>query len=148
VKILFICGGNTCRSPMAKTILKQILKQRGLEGKVFVDSVAGGTPSGPKATREAREVIKQLYGVDLLVDHKSKSVSIVSVDDFDLILTMEERQKLGLPKNKTYTLKEYARIRGDIDDPFGMSFEEYRRCCNEIKECLYKVVERVLGPSS
>jgi len=126
---------------MAKVILEQMLRKRGLESEIIVDSAAKGGPTLPTATDEAREAIRQLYGKDLLANHKSKSINEISLDGFQLILTMEERHKQGLPKDKTYTLKEYAGLKGDISDPFGQSLEEYIKCRDEIKNCLQQAIE-------
>ncbi|MEM3713869.1 MAG: low molecular weight protein arginine phosphatase [Nitrososphaeria archaeon] len=143
VRILFVCLGNTCRSPMAKVIFEQIVKQRGLEYKFFVDSAAKGFPSGSSANLKAREAIIQLYGRDLLADHKPKSIRELNLNDFDLILTMEEDQKMGLPSGKTYTLKEYAGLEGNISDPYGKSIEDYIKCRDEIKDCLERIIEKI-----
>jgi protein-tyrosine phosphatase len=59
---------------------------------------------------------------------------------------MEEHHKHGLPKDRTYTLKEYAELEENINipDPYGKSLEEYRKCRNEIKRCLEQVIERII----
>ena len=144
-RILLVCDGNTCRSPMAKAILEQILSSRGLTSKISVDSAAIGTPTLPTATEEAKKVIKQLYGKDLLANHKSKSITQISFDDFDLILAMQERHKRLLPQHNTYTLKEYAGIKGDINDPWSTDLEAYRKCRDEIKHCLEIGIERIIN---
>ena len=74
----------------------------------------------------------------MLANGKPKSVEKVCPDDFDLVLAMRERQKTTLPKNRTFTLKEFAGSKGDIGDPLGPDLEIYRRCRDEIKRCLEK----------
>lgn len=145
-RILFVCSGNTCRSPMAKAIFEEIIRRRGLEDRFFVDSAAKDFPSGSAAHSRAREAIIKLYGRDLLADHKPKPVSSLNIEDYDLILTMEEEQKEGLPQDKTYTLKEYAGLKGNVPDPWSKPLKEYIRCGNEIKDCLEKIVEKFLSP--
>jgi len=144
-KVLFVCGGNTDRSPMAKAILEQMLRERGSEGEIVVDSAAKGTPTSSGATEKAREVIKQLYRKDLLAHHKSKSLRNITLDDFDLILVMEEGHKYGISEDKTYKLKEYAGLRGDIQDPYNQSIEDYRKCRDEIKDCLERAINRIIN---
>ena len=144
-RVLFVCTGNTCRSPMAKTILEQMLKGRGLESEISVDSAGLGAYSHSPVTPEAKEAIKQLYdGKDLLANHISKSVNEISFEDFHLILTMAEDHKHRLPKDKTYTLKEYAGLKGDISDPIGQGSEVYRECRDEIKNCLDRALPRII----
>jgi len=129
---------------MAKVILEQMLRERGLEGEITVDSAAKGITTRPGATYEARKVIRQLYQEDLLVNHKSKSINEMSLDDFHLILTMKERYKNGLPKDKTYTLSEYVGLKGDISDPYGQGLEVYRKCRDEIQNYLQQAIERII----
>jgi hypothetical protein len=63
-RILFICGGNTCRSPMAKVILEEKLKNTGKIDEFLIDSSAYGYPTSQGASPNAREAIKQLFGED------------------------------------------------------------------------------------
>lgn len=155
LKVLFVCLGNTCRSPMAKVIFEQIVKQRELEGEIFADSAAKGYASLSYAKPEAREAIKRLYDADLLADHIPKSIRDLDLsarerylNDFDLILTMDEDLKSSLPPEKTYTLNEYAGLPGEIDDPWGKDLDKYIRCRDEIRNCLEKAIERVLKERS
>ena len=146
-KVLFVCGGNTCRSPMAKVILEQMLKEQGLENEILVDSAAKGSSTHSTATENAREAIKQLYGKDLLANHRSKSINNVNLSGFQLILTMEKGHKNSLPKDKTYTLKEYAGLSGNISDPYNKSLQVYRERRDEVKNCLQRALEKIIHDS-
>jgi protein-tyrosine-phosphatase len=145
-RVLFVCGGNTCRSPMAKAILEQMLKERGLERKILVDSAAKGIPTHPTASNNARQAIKELYGKDLLANHKPKPINNLNLNNCNLILTMQKHHKNDLPPNKTYTLKEYAGHKQDIDiqDPYGENLQEYRKCRDQIKKCLQLAIKRII----
>lgn len=141
-RLLFVCTGNTCRSPMAKVIMKETLKQRNLKDKISVES-AGTFITGSEATPEAREVIKELYGKDLLLKHKPKQIT-ADLDKFDLILTMTKSAKSQLPIEKAFTLKEYAGLQGDIQDPYGKDVDAYRLCRDEIRDCVNIVVNHIV----
>jgi|WetSurMetagenome_2_1015567.scaffolds.fasta_scaffold18688_5 protein-tyrosine-phosphatase len=122
--ILIICSGNTCRSPMAKVILEERLKTEGLEKQIKVDSAAYGEPTGTSAHLQARQVIKDLYGEDLLAGHIPKKLTDVMVDEADLILVMEDYMKAGLPLQKVVVL--------DIPDPYNSGFREYGLCARAL----------------
>lgn len=130
---------------MAKAIFEQILRQRELDGEIFVDSAGTAVqPRDNSANKKARKAIELLYGSDLLANHKPKPIDPAALIDFDLILTMEEDYKIGLPKKKTYNLKEYAGLNGNIADPLGGDLDMYVRCRDEIKDCLERIVVRIL----
>jgi len=142
-KILFICGGNTCRSPMAKVILEQKLKAVGRVDKFVIDSAAYDYPTSQGASINAREAIKELFGEDLLVSHKAKKLTPNLVEQADLILVMGEGMKEGLPPDKTWTLKEYSGGTGDVADPFGGTLETYLECAKELSSLLEKVLPKL-----
>lgn len=142
--ILFVCSGNTCRSPMAKVILERKLKDMAKLGQFMAESAACDTPSSTKASPYAREAIKTLYGEDLLAAHKPKSLTPKIIEKADLILVMTSPMKHGLPTAKTYTLKEYGGGDDDIMDPFGGDLDCYLKCANELSDSLDKVIARLL----
>ena len=138
--ILFVCGGNTCRSPMAKVILEQKLKDAGMMDEFIIDSAARHYPTFPVASTGARTAIKQLLGEDLLACHSSKTLMPELVGKADLILVMEEQMKHGLPPGKTWTLKEYVGESGDVVDPFGGTVKAYLECAEEISVLIGQVL--------
>ena len=142
-RILFICGANTCRSPMAKVILEEKLKNTGKIDEFLIDSSAYGYPTYQGASTNAREAIKQLFGEDLLASHKAKKLTPPLVVKADLILVMEKSMKAGLPQDRTWTLKEYAGGTGDIADPFGGNIDTYLKCAEEISSFLETVLPKL-----
>jgi len=58
---------------------------------------------------------------------------------------MQERHKQLLPQHNTYTLKEYAGIKGDINDPRSPDLEAYRKYRDEIEHCLEIGIERIIN---
>ena len=147
MNILFVCTGNTCRSPMAEVILKDLLMEAGLDG-IKVKSAGIAAYPGQKANPQANRIMEE-QGIQL-EGHRTSQVNAELLNQADLILTMTEGHKIavqsGAPTvwNKIYTLKEYAgMLNKDIPDPFGRSDEEYRKTADEIRNALKKVIAKL-----
>lgn len=149
--ILFVCTGNTCRSPMAASLFLKLLeaREKGLSQEFQVLSAGIGARDGMKASREAIEAMKR-EEIDL-ESHVSQMVYPDLVRDADLILTMTEGHKQFLldkfpeAEAKIFTIMEYAGREGEIYDPFGLGQEEYFRTADQLKEVLGEVIERLLA---
>lgn len=147
-KILFVCTGNTCRSPMAKAILSKKLTEHELNTKIKVDSAGLYAVDGMSAAREAVETVSD-YGGDLS-DHHAKMFNEAMLDEFDLILTMTESHKKQIidryPPEKTgnlYTLSEYVDCsadRQDIRDPLGGDIRVYKDTYEQLEELISRLI--------
>lgn len=144
MNILFICTGNTCRSPMAEGLLKDMAEKKGI--KLDVTSAGIFAFDGQEVSREAVEVMRG-EGIDIS-HHRANIIHRDLLESAHLILTMSRHHKRELLnrydflKGKVYTLKEYAYgIEGDIEDPFGRGISAYRIAKDEIKEALEYVID-------
>lgn len=147
--ILFVCTGNTCRSPMAEALLKKMIKERfpSSYGEVAIGSAGTAAYEGAPATAEAQEAVKKM-GADLSA-HKARAVNEKILDGADIIFAMARRHYDELAalrpdiKDKVFVLRQYAGQTGaDIDDPIGAPLEVYEECAGIIEECLGKILER------
>ncbi len=173
MKVLFICTGNTCRSPMAEGIMADMAKKT--KSDIHIETVSAGiytiSNSGPSSN--AVEVMKE-RNIDIS-GHSSKRVSEELISDVDLVLTMTASHKAQIYdifahiEPKVYTLGEMAEevmetdheshfntdkeeglqleqelSEYDISDPFGGSIQTYRECANQIESALKKVIKKLL----
>lgn len=139
MNILFVCTGNTCRSPMAAALMNKIARDEDLD--VRIESAGVFAEEGQPASTEAIVAMKK-YDIDLL-GHHAQQINSELIEKSDLILTMTEGQKMlfaDVAPDKVYTLCEYAGVEGDIDDPYGGDVEEYE----EVAEILYLALQAMV----
>ena len=90
VKVLFVCMGNICRSPVAQGVFENVVRREGLTGEVFVDSAGTGhwhvgSPPDDRALSAAA-----LRGLDIS-SQRARLISPEDCEDFDYVLTMDEQ---------------------------------------------------------
>ena len=142
-RILFVCTGNTCRSPMAEAILKS-KKIDGLE----VKSAGIYAATGSEASAHARKVL-EVHQIDH--NHSSNMLNIDSVRWADLILTMTISHKNAILQQypdaaaKVFTLKEFTGENYDVDvvDPFGGNLAIYQETYQELEKLITKAIEKL-----
>lgn len=138
--ILFICTGNTCRSPLASAFMKKRLEEDGISRRVESAGIYGY--SGQPASHGSLNAAKH-YGLTLDNHEAQNVIDVVGAKDA-LILTMTNAHKeyihsLGIGR-EVYTLYEYVKKeRKDITDPFGLNEEQYLKCAEEIKNLIYDI---------
>ena len=121
--ILFVCAGNTCRSPMAKYIMRHLLAQKDLSGNVLVDSAGCGTHGGSQMSRKAQVILdKERIPRDA---HVSKQFTRKEYDKFKCIIALDEYILLnakiiskGDPDNKIRLFTDADGYRLSVEDPY------------------------------
>lgn len=145
-KILFICTGNTCRSPMAHALFNHYLNSK---DEYLAVSAGIMAETGDRASEYAILALKN-YGIDLS-HHRARSLEYGLLKDAHLVLCMTKSHKEALISlfppmaDKIFTLSEYGGILdfGDIGDPYGRSLKCYEETADQIKTALVKVLERL-----
>ncbi|PKM82199.1 MAG: low molecular weight protein arginine phosphatase [Firmicutes bacterium HGW-Firmicutes-14] len=153
MKIVFVCTGNTCRSPMAEALARKWCSLNVPErGDIRVMSAGLAALAGSPVSSPALEVMKN-EGISL-TGHRARRFSEELARDSDLILTMSGSHKKTLVKmfpeaaEKIFTLREFAgEGNTDIADPFGQSAAVYWSCAVEIKELIDKIFHKIIKPT-
>ena len=142
MNVLFVCTGNTCRSPMAAALFNKIATEKSLD--VRIESAGIFAEEGAPASTEAIIVMKE-YDIDLL-GHHAQPINTELLEKSDVILTMTAAHKMLLEQyamGKVFTVSEYADLDDDIDDPYGGDVEEYKECADELYNTLLLVAEKM-----
>ena len=145
--MVFVCTGNTCRSPMAAAMAAQIFDEAGL----LVTVMSAGVSAWPNqpASRHAIMVMEE-DGLSLSA-HKASITSDTILNEASLVLAMTESHQAILlsdypsAKEKVFTLAGYVGDSIDISDPFGGSLEDYRACASQIKGLLVLAAQKLKG---
>jgi protein-tyrosine-phosphatase len=156
MKLLFVCTGNTCRSPLAAAIARKLATERG-QRDVQIDSAGTSPWEGAPASDGAL-----LVGLERQLDlsaHRARQLTREMVQSSDVILGMgphhlERIEALG-GAGKSYMLTEYASHGASaraISDPIGAELEVYRATYEELEREINRVFDRLAaeqtpGPS-
>lgn len=151
-QILFVCSGNSCRSPLAEGLLRLKLPSR-LQDEVEVKSAGTLGIEGSPAARYSVELVQEMGGD--ISNHRSQSLTEELMRETDLVLAMASEhvdylhEEFPQYRENVFLLKRFGRAAGeantddsddDIFDPVGLSKETYRLCAEIIDEELERIM--------
>ena len=145
MNIIFVCTGNTCRSPMAEGIFKNLLKDT---DNINVASRGIAACEGEFASENSIKATSEL-GVDIS-KHRAHMLTLDDIKKSDYIFTMTQSHataiKNSLPQysDKVFSIKEFAEC-DDISDPYGGDIDLYRKCSFQISDSVTKIYHKLLG---
>ena len=138
IKILFVCHGNICRSPMAEFVMKDMVKKEGLERMFHIESAATsaeevGNPVYPPARRKLAE-----HGISC-EGHSARQLRKADYDAFDMIIGMDSANVRNMRRicgreDKISMLLDYTDMPGSVADPwytgdFEATWQDVERGC-------------------
>ena len=141
-KIMFVCHGNICRSPMAEFVFKDLIKKRGLEAKYLVQSSATSTEEiwgdvGNPVYPPAREELEK-HGIDCS-GKRAVQVTRADYEKYDLLVVMDSNNVRNLlriigsdPDAKVHKLLSFAGRSDDVSDPWYS--RDFTTCYNDVFE--------------
>ncbi len=152
MKIMFVCHGNICRSPMAEFIFKKMLFDRGLSDKIFVDSSA---VSSEELGNPVYPPVRRLL-LSLGIDTKGKYAKTLEKSDyekFDLIIGMDSSNIRGIRRiigedrdKKIFKLLDLTSSGGDVADPYY--YGNYDKTYSDIKKGCEALLNKILAANA
>jgi protein-tyrosine-phosphatase len=147
-KILMVCAGNICRSPMAEYLLKKRLNEVGpgcqaLEVRSAGTKTYNGTFAGDQTI-----YVMQARGLDIS-RHRTRLVDEEIMGWADLVLCMEGEQRdslhqaYPLAREKVHLITDYCGSGGDISDPTGKPTSAYEECAKKLEELTRALIEKI-----
>ena len=137
--VIFVCTGNTCRSPVAEIILKTKLKLEKIEG-VKVSSAGISAVAGDKMSRNSLLALKELGYKGYAF--KSKPLTHAMIKKADMVICMTARHKLWLNGyDNVFTIDELTG-RGEIIDPYGGDFNLYVQTAYQLEDACNVILNK------
>lgn len=144
-KVLFVCLGNICRSPLAEGVAQKLIDDQDLS--LYVESA--GTSNWHEGETPCPNSIKvaQDNGVDIS-SQRSRPISKLDITSFDYVVAMDTQNRADLIAygfEKVYRLGEFAEYQGaDVPDPYYFEgFEGFKKVYEMVDNCVKDMVQQI-----
>jgi protein-tyrosine-phosphatase len=148
MKILFVCSGNTCRSPLAAAFARKLAEERRMYNLSF-DSAGTGALDGGGAS-EAAILVGLERGVDLSA-HRTRALTPALIAHSDFVLVMGPQHldtvRIHGSESKVRLLDHFTsggETANAINDPFGGSLDDYRTTASELQRQVERLLDRLV----
>lgn len=140
MKILFVCTGNTCRSPMAEGLFKKFISDKKIEN-IECSSAGLFAMTGDEVSQNSVEACER-FGVDIS-SHRARRITAYILDETDKFVCMTKEHAASL---SLYVPSEKIIVLGDgIPDPYGGNIETYMMCANSIRTSLSEQFDEIVS---
>ncbi len=147
MKILFVCSGNTCRSPLAEAILKGMAADA---GRTDIEVSSAGTQAWDGSPASDGSLLVGLERRLELSDHRSRHLTAAIIDESDLIFVMAPSHLAQIremsPAAKAFLLGGYVSdesMGATVQDPFGGDLAAYRETADDLERELAGILEKI-----
>ena len=147
-KILFVCHGNICRSPMAEFLTKELVCEKGLQNEFYIESAATSTEEIGNGVYPPVKRILKARGIDCGEKH-ARQMTRADYDKFDYIVCMDERNLRNMryiaidSKNKYSRLLDYTNDPHDVADPWYSG--DFATTEREVQQGCEALLNHILG---